>query len=91
MVKDYRSKAKIFADILESITQQVHARPTKIMVDANLSYDRLNKYLELLIEKGLVAKSTNSETLYTITEKGTAFLDEYKRFEKFAAAFGLRL
>lgn len=91
MVKDYRSKARIFADIIESVSQQGHARPTKIMVDANLSYDRLTKYLELLLEKGLITKSTNSETLYSVTEKGLIYLNEYKRFEKFAAAFGLRL
>lgn len=91
MVKDYRSKAKIFADILESISQQGHARPTKIMVEANLSYDRLVKYLEILFEKGLISKTSNSETLYSVTEKGLTYLSEYKRFERFAAAFGLRL
>ncbi len=91
MVKDYRSKTKIIADILESINQQGHAKPTKILVDANLSYDRLVKYLELLVEKNLVARVENSETMYVLTEKGLEFLMEYRRFERFAAAFGLRL
>ncbi|MEM4302733.1 MAG: winged helix-turn-helix domain-containing protein [Candidatus Caldarchaeum sp.] len=91
MVKDYRSKARIYADILESIASQGYARPTKIMTDANLSYDRLVKYLNILLEKGLVEKTGESETLYTITEKGLNYLSEFRRFESFAAIFGLRL
>jgi len=91
MVKDYRSKAKIYADILESIHSQGYARPTKIMIDANLSYDRLVKYIETLLEKGLIKKVGDSETFYTITEQGLRYLSEFKRFEKFALAFGLRL
>ncbi|MEM0440743.1 MAG: winged helix-turn-helix domain-containing protein [Candidatus Caldarchaeum sp.] len=91
MVKDYRSKAKILADILESIVQQGRARPTKIMLDANLSHDRLVKYLDALVEKGLVIRTSNSEVLYVVTDKGLNYLSEFKRFERFAAAFGLRI
>ncbi|MEM2023822.1 MAG: winged helix-turn-helix domain-containing protein [Candidatus Caldarchaeum sp.] len=91
MVKDYRSKAKIYADILESIYSQGYARPTRIMTDANLSHDRLVKYLDILIEKGLIKKSGESENVFTITEKGVNYLHEFRRFEKFAAVFGLRL
>ncbi|MCS7136910.1 MAG: winged helix-turn-helix domain-containing protein [Candidatus Caldarchaeum sp.] len=91
MVKDYRSKARIYSDILESILEQGYAKPTKIMVDANLSYDRLVKYLGVLLEKGLVKRLEGSETAYVVTEKGQEYLSEFKRFEKFAAAFGLQL
>ncbi|MEM1937887.1 MAG: winged helix-turn-helix domain-containing protein [Candidatus Caldarchaeum sp.] len=91
MVKDYRSKARIYSDILESVFSQGLAKPTKIMVDANLSYDRLTKYLSLLLEKGLVKKYEGSELSYVITEKGVQYLSEFKKFEKLAAAFGLRL
>jgi predicted transcriptional regulator len=52
MVKDYRSKARIYADILSSVASQVYAKPTKIMLDANLSYDRLSRYLDTLVEGG---------------------------------------
>ncbi len=82
MVKDYRSKAKIYADILESVVSQGAAKPTKIMVDANLSHDRLVKYLNILLEKGLLEKVGGSEALYKITEKGIIYLSEFKGFRK---------
>ncbi len=88
MVKDYRSKPKIYADILESVAEQGYARPTKIMTDANLSYDRLKKHLETLVKKGLLKHEGDT---YNITEAGLEFLIEFKRFEKFASAFGLRI
>ncbi len=88
MVKDYRSKPKIYADILESVAEQGYARPTKIMTDANLSYDRLKKHLETLVKKGLLKHEGDT---YHITESGLEFLTEFKRFEKFASAFGLRI
>ncbi|MEM2064041.1 MAG: winged helix-turn-helix domain-containing protein [Candidatus Caldarchaeum sp.] len=90
-MKDYRSRARIYSDILESISSQGFAKPTRIMLDANLSYDRLTKYLSLLMEKGLVKKHEGSELSYVITEKGLHYLSEFKKFEKLAAAFGLRL
>jgi len=88
VVKDYRSKPKIYADILEAVAEKGYSRPTQIMTDANLSYDRLRKHLETLVEKGLLK---NEDDTYLITEKGIKFLDEFKRFERFAAAFGLRI
>ena len=88
MVKDYRSKPKIYADILESVAEQGYARPTKIMMDANLSYDRLKKHLETLVQKGLLRHAGDT---YSITEAGIEFLTEFKRFERFASAFGLRI
>ncbi len=91
MVKDYRSKARIYADILASVASQVYAKPTKIMLDANLSYDRLSRYLETLVERGLLERVDGGERLYVITEKGMKYLAEFKRFEEFAAAFGLRI
>jgi predicted transcriptional regulator len=91
MVKDYRSKARIYADSLSSVASQVYAKPTKIMLDANLSYDRLSRYLDTLVEGGLLKRIEGSERLYVITEKGMKYLAEFKRFEEFAAAFGLRI
>jgi predicted transcriptional regulator len=91
MVKDYRSKARIYADILSSVASQVYAKPTKIMLDANLSYDRLSRYLDTLVEGGLLKRIEGGERLYVITENGRKYLAEFKRFEEFAAAFGLRI
>jgi predicted transcriptional regulator len=61
------------------------------MLDANLSYDRLSRYLDTLVEGGLLKRIEGGERLYVITEKGMKYLAEFKRFEEFAAAFGLRI
>jgi predicted transcriptional regulator len=61
------------------------------MLDANLSYDRLSRYLDTLVEGGLLKRIEGGERLYVITENGRKYLAEFKRFEEFAAAFGLRI
>jgi predicted transcriptional regulator len=61
------------------------------MLDANLSYERLSRYLDTLVEGGLLKRIEGGERLYVITENGRKYLAEFKRFEEFAAAFGLRI
>jgi predicted transcriptional regulator len=39
--KTYRSRVRIYYDILNAVLNQGHARVTAIMRDANLPYDRL--------------------------------------------------
>ena len=88
----YRSKGKIFADILSAVDQNEGAKPTHILYKANLSHDRLTKYLSLLEESDLLTKSDNPDkTEYFITEKGRKFLVEFRRMEQFAEAFGLEI
>lgn len=55
----YRSEIKILADILRVIRREVRAKPTRIPYKANLSYDRLNKYLERLKSAGLIQELEN--------------------------------
>jgi predicted transcriptional regulator len=90
MRKEYRSKAKIMADILEAVMKEGRGRPSKIMMDANISYDRMSRYLELLTEKGLL-ENVEAEGIYKITQDGVRFLEEFRRFEKLARVFGLEL
>ncbi|MEM4198761.1 MAG: winged helix-turn-helix domain-containing protein, partial [Nitrososphaerota archaeon] len=62
--KEYRSRLRIYIDILESVSSQGTARITVIMRDANLSYDRLVKYLDELVSRGLLEKRGNGQPLY---------------------------
>ncbi len=78
---EYRSKMKIYVDILESIRKEGgKARFTKILYSANLSYHRLQKYLTQLEEKGLLTKLKDAEsdiTWYELTEKAYRLLAEF--------------
>lgn len=88
----YRSKARIFADILRAVAEEKETRPTHVLYKANLSYDRMTKYLSMLEENGLVERNSEGDrTYYTITDKGRYFLQEFRRVEEFTTAFGLRL
>lgn len=88
----YRSKARIFADILRAVASEKDSKPTHILYRANLSYDRLTKYLGMLEETGLITKSSEGDkTHFSITDKGRYFLQEFRKVEEFTTAFGLRL
>ncbi len=88
----YRSKPRILADILSAIVGEGEARPTHIMYKANLSYDRLLKYLGQMEQGGFVEKRDDGDkSVYSITDKGTYFLSEFRKVEEFTIAFGLKL
>ncbi len=91
--KEYRSKARIYVDILTSIMKKGgKSRPTRILYGANLSHDRLMKHLGQLIELGLVEEEKQDDaTIYKLTDKGRKFLIEFIKIEKFAEAFGITI
>lgn len=86
----YRSKGRIFADILRAVQESGTAKVTHILYKANLSHDRLTKYLAQLEDSGLIVRQQEGDrTSYAITEKGVRFVAEFRRMEEFADAFGL--
>jgi len=90
--KEYRSKAKIYADILDALMRAGgKSGPTRLLYGANLSYDRLKMHINQLVQLQLVAEEKQAEdkTVYKITQKGMEFLKEFMRIEKFAEAFGI--
>jgi predicted transcriptional regulator len=91
--KEYRSKTRIKIDILRVIKRERgKCGPTRILYGANLSHDRLVRYLNHLKELQLIEEmKENDKTFYTLTEKGREFLNELSRIERFAEAFGITL
>jgi len=91
--KEYRSKARIYVDILASIMKRGgKSRPTRILYGANLSHDRLMRHLGQLIGLGLVEEEKQDDAVvYKLTDKGRAFLIEFIKMEKFAEAFGITI
>jgi predicted transcriptional regulator len=91
--KEYRSRTRIYADILNSILKRGgRSGPTRILYGANLSYDRLMKHLGQLKELGLVDEERfDGETVYKLTDKGRTFVLEFIKVEKFAEAFGITI
>jgi predicted transcriptional regulator len=87
-----RSRIKIYFDILTSVQEEGNAKPTRVLYRANLSYDRLNKYLDELVQRGLLQEMHSSESrYYVITKQGIEFILEVRKAEAFLKGFGLTL
>jgi len=71
--KKYRYSLEIVKDML--LTATVKVRKTRIMYQANLSYRLMEKYLNSLIDSGLLEYDEGS--FYLITSKGKDFLQMY--------------
>ncbi len=65
---------------------------TRILYGANLSHDRLVKYIEKLKEKNLIdIVKEGDRNMYLLTGKGYRFLEEYEKIRRFAEAFGIKI
>jgi predicted transcriptional regulator len=75
----YRSTEDILVAMLETATGG--ALKTRIMYKAVLSFPRLNEYLKLLLDLGMLEYIDN-EKIYNTTEKGKQFLKTYKKMSE---------
>jgi len=88
----YRSQLRIYVDIMSVIQRESNeAKPTRILYGANLSHDRLVKYLEELKTLGVIQETGSVDKVYSLTQKGIEFMNNFRRVESFASAFGFRI
>ena len=88
----YRSQFRIYVDIMRVIQRENNeAKPTRILYGANLSHDRLIKYLEELKSLGVIQESGTDDKLYGLTQKGIEFMNNFRKVESFAEAFGFKI
>ena len=76
MQKNYRSKTDIIAQILHAANRGMPE--TKIMYKVFLSYEQIQKYLDILIQNGLLEYLQVTQE-YKTTEKGLKFLRVYEQ------------
>tara|TARA_B100000949_G_C14157173_1_gene397462 strand:+ start:27 stop:314 length:288 start_codon:yes stop_codon:yes gene_type:complete len=92
----YRNSTRIVCDLL-TVTQnsgQDGIAVTKLCHKSNLAYGRLQTFIKRLTSSGLVNKiehDSRSKNTFVITEKGSLFLTEYKKFNELASDFGLEM
>lgn len=85
-----RSALRIYLDILETVHQEGETKPTRILYRANLSHDRLVRYIGELVAKGLLAEKQEGDgRLYVLTPAGVSFINELRKAEAFVAGFGI--
>jgi len=75
--KERRGKLEIMVDILTTAREGV--RKTEMVYGANLNFNRAERYIPFLEERGLMG---NSGAVYKTTEKGEEFLREYRRIKE---------
>ncbi len=83
-----RNKMEIYNDILNAVANEVtdgQAKPTRVKLYSNPSYDKLVRYLTELENKNLIIKDP-----LTITEKGRDFLQDYDRIANFVLEMGIK-
>ena len=74
---------EIYNDILNAVANELtdgQAKPTRVQLYSNLSYDKLIRYLTELENKNLIIKD-----LLNITGKGRDFLQDYDRIAEFCS------
>lgn len=80
--RQYRSRIQIAADILKIAKDG--SRKTRIMYQGNLSFDLLQKYLDMLVNFGLLEVRGGSGKGFVATEKGRRFLEDYRELQKYS-------
>jgi len=75
---NYRDRLQIVVDILSIASKQ--AKKTQIMYQANLSYTLLCRYLNDVLNAGLVNLENGDS--YVLTAKGKEFLNRHKEYSK---------
>jgi predicted transcriptional regulator len=74
----YRTRLQIIADMLSVVNDNEGARRTQVMYQANLSYRLLRRYLDEIVESGLV--ECNEDHCYELTPKGLEFLERFREY-----------
>ena len=69
-----RNYLEIYVDILQAA--MTGAKKSHIVYQANLNFKIIRKYLDRLIDSGMLSPAGDSRR-YTTTDRGVAFLDIY--------------
>jgi len=92
----YRTHMSIIGEILtttrDEVPDEAGASVTYLIRKANISYGRISKILETLVQQGLLEQTSSDRACkYKISSRGREFLQAYRGFREFAETFGLRI
>ena len=91
-MNEKRDKIQIIFDILTAIQKKGgKIKPTHLLYKANLSHQRMKKYLSELLEKQMIdeIEEKDGNKFYIITQKGNQFIAEFGKIRQFTESFGL--
>lgn len=76
-----RSEIEILADILR-VTMD-GAKKSHIVYKANLNFEIVRKYLDLLEKSELITGPEGSSKIFNTTEKGVKYLNHFEAFKEY--------
>ncbi len=83
-----RSRVDIYATIIEVLKRYpLGATITKIMYAAEIPHSRAKKYIQKLVENGLIKPSLEDARRYVVTSRGLEFLEVYYKMREFMDVF----
>ena len=84
-----RNKVETVVDILSVLLARGKLKTTHILYKSNLSHVKLKALVEELLAKKLIREDMQGTThLYSLTDAGRKFLDEYLKMKRFTDSFG---
>jgi predicted transcriptional regulator len=90
-VTNRRSRLEIVYDLLNSIREKGGTiKPTHLLYKSNLSHKKMMEYTAELMDKGLMEETEKEgKKIYSLTDKGLEYVNEFMRMKRFSESFGL--
>ncbi len=91
MTTKKRERLEVIRDILNKVKESKQIKPTRLLYASNLSPQMFKEYINELINKKFLKLEVdeNEKKNFTLTKKGSDFLQEYRVIESFVENFGL--
>jgi predicted transcriptional regulator len=85
-----RTRLEVIRDILSVLSNGRDVKITHLIYKANLSNNSIKPYMKELLENQLIEEiQKKDKRIYTITQKGREFLQEFEKIKVFSEAYGL--
>ena len=92
MTKPYRSKTRLILDVLRAVRDEGEAQTNRVLLRANLSYQRLQGQIADLEAKGWIERLAQGDRkAWRLTTEGTRVLASLESVEDLMSDFGLPL
>ncbi|MCS6767347.1 MAG: winged helix-turn-helix domain-containing protein [Candidatus Nitrosocaldus sp.] len=88
---DKRNRFEIVADILMTLESRGALYKTQIANKCNLDTRMLNRYMEMLLDAGLITQAPDTPRAFIITDEGRRYLMLYNRIRQMLSDYEFNL
>lgn len=88
---DKRNRFEIVADILTALEREGSLHKTQIASKCNLDTRMLNRYMDMLLDAGLITYSPDIPRAFIITNEGKRYLMLYSKIKQMLSDYEFNL